>query len=194
MQIKQLKIPKINLGSWRIWAVAAVVAGIVHILTALAMSEFSGQPAHDRLAQSLPMHKFEVLPPVAPGSQPLPFLSPDFRYAFCRFNTAQGSVTVAASLPDSGWTLSVFTRNGENVFTQSGQAGRKTDMTLLLTPPGERFLGISQEAVAAQPAGALLAVSASEGLVIIRAPIRGYSHRRDSVADLRRATCSYRRQ
>lgn len=197
MQIKHLlqsRLPKIDLGGWRIWAMAAVVAGIVHIIVVLAMSEFTGQPAHDRLVQSLPFHKFEVVAPVTPANQPLPYLSPDFRYAICRFRTAQGTVTITASLPDSGWTLSVFTKNGENVFTQAGQAGRRTDMVLLLTQPGERMLGISQDAVAAQPAGAPLAVSAREGLVIFRSPIRGRSHRWEAEGELRRATCTYRRQ
>lgn len=190
----QMRLPRIDLGGWRIWAMALVVAGIVHLSASLVAPQLAGQPGYERLVQSLPMHRFEVLAPVGPASQPLPFWSPDFRYAVCRFQTAQGLVSVSANLPDSGWTLSIFTKDGEAPYAVAGQAGRGTQISLQIVPPGERFLGISQDAVASQSAGVPLSVSAREGVVIVRAPLKGFSYKAAAEGELRRAQCAYRRQ
>lgn len=189
------KLPSIDLSGWRVWALALVTAGIVHICATFATIELAGQPAYERLARTLEPHRMQVLPAVTPTSQPLPYWSPEFRYALCRYRTSQGSVLVTASLPDNGWTLTVFSKSGESTYSVAGQAGRRTDIVLLLVPPGDRFITIAPEAVAGQGgAGAPLAIPARDGIVIVRAPDKGVSFRNETELELRKAQCSYRSQ
>ena len=190
----QIKLPTIDLSTWRIWAAAAVTTGIVHIIMTFAVPEIVGQSAYAKLTRMLPLHRMYLLAPITATNQPLPFLTNDMRYAMCRFQTAQGSVSVSASLPDSGWTISILTKDGENTYAVAGQSGKKTDVNLLLVPPGERLLGFAPDAVAAQSSGVPLGVQVREGVVVIRAPIKGQSYLTEIEKELQRATCSYRRQ
>jgi uncharacterized membrane protein len=179
--------------NWRIIAAAFFAIAILHILATLVAPELTTSSGYDRLSRGLPVNKMQVLPPVAPGAQPLPFMSPDARYALCRFDTTDGSVAVTAVLPGPGWTLALYSTEGENFYTSVAQPGRRTNVSLLLVPTDDRFIALAPQA-RGEPAQAdsTLAVPAQKGVVVLRAPDQGLSYRARNLAELKRARCAYR--
>jgi uncharacterized membrane protein len=128
--------------------------------------------AVQKLLADLPANRMRVLPPTSPASQALPFMSPDMRYAVCRFDVAGGPVTISAQLPDKGWSLALYTR-----------------------PAVERaalgFLHLGRAAADARASE--IAVPQAEGLVVVRASLRGQAYANEVEAQLSRANCGLRR-
>lgn len=177
----------------RLLAIAATVAGIVHICATFAMPTLTGSRTFRQFAGTLATNRIDVLPPITPTSQPLPFMAPDVRYAVCRYDTSVGPVAVTVSLPDTGWMLVLYTPEGDNFYHVTGQSARRTTLSLLLVPPSEQVIGTPAEAQTATPAGAPITVATRQGLLFVRAPERGTAYRQDVEAELRKARCALRR-
>ena len=173
--------------------VAVICAAILHILATLAAPRLAGGTPFARLSPIAPFHTFQVLPPVTPQTQPLAFMAPDVRYAICRYDTSKGPVSVSVRLPSSGWTLSLYTPEGDNIYTAVGQDGQSSDIALQLTPVADRFLGLTPEARGkVTEATSSLDLATGRGMVVVRAPDRGLAYRADTEAILKRATCTAR--
>jgi len=81
-----------------------------------------------------------VLPPLAPGKQPLPYLPPDALYAMCRYDISVDSLTVTAAMAHAGWTLSLHTPQGDNFYVMPAQETRRAEISLVVVPGAERLL------------------------------------------------------
>ena len=136
---------------WRTLLAALLLAGVVHIATVLALPSFYRSDAYARLARSLPANSFVTLPVAQPKAQVLPFQTPDTRYAVCRFDATAGPVAVRATLPEAGWSLSLYTANGEGFYTFPAADQRPVTLSLVVVPPGEKFLGSSSDARGQDP-------------------------------------------
>lgn len=186
-------LARLKRANWRLIAAAFFAVCILHIVATLAAPELATSSAYDRLAQDLPLNKMQVVPPVAPKTQLLPFLSPDARYALCRFDTLDGSVALTANLPGPGWTLALYSTEGENFYVSVAQPGRRTEISLLLVPSDERVTGLAAHAPADAPQqDATLTVAAQKGLAVLRAPDQGLAYRARNLAQLKRARCAFR--
>lgn len=180
--------------NWRFLGAAFCAAAILHIILTLAAPEIAAAPPYTRLRAILPANKMIVLPPITADTQPLPFMSPDARYAMCRFDSTKGPVTITASLPGPGWTLSLHSREGENFYTAVAQPGRTSNVSLVLIPTDERFTGLTPEAKGRSIAvDSALTLVAPNGIAIVRAPDTGLSFRAINEAELARAKCEERR-
>ena len=170
--------------------IATLAAAIIHIVATLAAPRLAGNTPIARLARVAPLHKFEVLAPVTPQAQPLPFMAPDVRYAMCRYDTAKGPVSVTARLPGRGWTLSLYTPEGDNFYTAVGQDGQSSDIALQLTPVADRFLGLTPEARGkVSEATSALNLATGSGIAVLRGPDRGVAYRAQTEAVLKTARC-----
>jgi uncharacterized membrane protein len=178
--------------SWMSWTFVSgciFAAGVAHIVTVFALPMIGATGAYERLKPLLPVNTMTTLPVLAPGATPLPFLSPDLRYAMCRYDLSQGSVVVSATLPEAGWSLAIHTPDGENFYLVSGQDQRRTDVTFTITRSGERSL-IALPGVRRSDVDATQVTSPRmEGLVVLRAPIRGVAYRGETEALFKTATC-----
>ncbi|WP_295559250.1 hypothetical protein [uncultured Hyphomicrobium sp.] len=174
-------------------AAALFAAGILHILATLATPHLIPTSGYGRLAGDLPENSMQILPVVAPDAQPLPFLSPDARYAICRFDTRDGAVSLTAMLPDPGWVLALFSPAGDNFFTSVASPERRPEVSILLVPGDDTWRGGAQGAGAAVVQENTLTIPANEGIALIRAPDRGEAYRPRAMAELKRASCRYRR-
>ena len=175
----------------RVLLIAILLAAILHIVATLIAPRIAGSTPFAKLTPVAPLHKFLVLPPVTPQNQPLAFMAPDVRYAMCRYNTAQGPVSVSVRLPGRGWALALYSPEGDNFYTALGQDGQPTDISLQLTPVADRFLGLTPEARGkASEATATLDIATGTGLIVVRAPDLGIAYRADTEATLLRASCT----
>ncbi len=180
--------------NWQLIIAAPIAAGILHICATLAAPYLTAASAYSRLAPALPINKFQVLPPVTPGAEPLPFLSPHARYGMCRFDSGGGPVSVTANLPpDPGWMLAVISPQGDNIYAAASSLGRETPITLVLVPSEDHFLGVTPEARGiARDEQPPVAVAATRGIVVVRGPDMGLSYRSEVEAALKKASCSGR--
>lgn len=175
----------------RVVLAALVGMAILHIVATLAAPYMATASGYQRLQRTLPLNSMMLLPPVTPTSQPLPYAAPDSRYAMCRFETAGSPVVLNATLGDVGWTLALYTPEGQNIYVASGQAGQQTEISLRLVPSGDRFAGLTPEARGLAPsAQPPLSIAAPQGIAILRAPDRGLAFRGQTEAILRKANCA----
>lgn len=168
---------------------AVVAAGIVHIITTLIAPSLSAGNAFERLSRSIPVNRFVLLPMAKPGAQVLPFQSPVNRLSVCRFDAREGPVSLSATLPEAGWSLSVYSESGDGLYTLTGQPDRRTDAAVVLIPAGERFIGRSVEPQPGVVDFAQVTVPTGRGLVVVRAPVKGKGFTYELDQDLARASC-----
>jgi uncharacterized membrane protein len=192
MQIKlRERLAKAN---WQLILAAPIAAAILHICATFAAPYLTAASAFSRLAPALPENKMQALNDIAPGAEPLPFLSPHARYAMCRFDSTHGPVSVSATLPpDPGWMIAVITPQGDNVYAAASSPGRETPISLVLVPSENHFLGVTPEARGiARDAQPPLAIAATRGIVVVRGPDKGIAYRSEVDRNLRTAACSGR--
>lgn len=180
--------------NWQLIIAAPVAAGILHICATLAAPYLTAASAYSRLAPGLPVNRMQLLNVSAPGAEPLPFLSPDARYAMCRFDASGGPVTVTSTLPpDIGWTLTVMTPQGDNIYAAASVPSRPTPIQLAIVPSEDAFLGVTPEARGiARDAQQPTIVPATRGIVVVRGPEKGFSYQRHVEAVLKEARCTAR--
>jgi uncharacterized membrane protein len=175
---------------WHTFVTAIVLAIVVHILVVLLLPEVSQSSAYRRLAKTLPINKIKILPPVGPDSQPLPFMSPDMRYAACRFDLSAGPVAVTANVIDASWILALYSVDGANVSTISGATFQSGRVSFVLVPDGDRLyggvLGGSGTAIARSTK---VKFPNNLGLLIISVPHQGTAYAASNDAALRQANC-----
>ena len=174
----------------RLMIAACLAAAILHIVATLAAPRLAGGTPFARLSTITPLHTFQVLPPVSPQNQPLAFMAPDVRYAICRYDTGKGPVSVTVRLPGRGWSVNLYSTEGDNFYTALGQDGPAIDIALQLTPIADRFLGLTPEARGKiAEATASLDIPTGRGMVVVRAPDNGLAYRAETEATLKRASC-----
>jgi uncharacterized membrane protein len=177
--------------NWRVIAAIPLAAAAVHIVATFAAVRNKPASAYGRLKASLPANEMKLLDPVAPGHQPVPYLSADARVGICRFDTTSGPVAVSAVLPDLGWTLGIYKPDGTSAYFAAAAEGRSTAIELKIMPADDRFLGLSEQAKGGPAiADPQLVVTASAGLIVVRAPDKGAPYRSDAEAVLAKARCA----
>ncbi len=182
---------QLRLFTVRFFAILLCAAGAIHIISTLGAMGDTSRSAYSLLASALPANTMTILPPVKPGRQYLPFMSTDARYAVCPFDTTKGPVSVSAELPDHGWTIGIFHRDGSSAYFAAAPVGRITQIALTLVPADDRFMGLTPEARGhMSTADAPLTVAAREGLVVVRAPDKGLSYAATSEAALAKVLCA----
>ncbi len=185
------KLPKwLSEVSWRTVIGAVLLGGIIHITATMAVPLVSSGHAFARLRETLPVNRMVLLPPPAPGNQPLPFLTPDALYAMCRYDISVDSLMVTAAMVQGGWTLSLHSPQGDNFYVMPAQETRRAEISLVVVPGADRLgeFVATPRRVSAQETQ--VASPSWEGLVVVRAPLKGLAWRAETEAALRRATCT----
>ena len=173
---------------WRRLTAVALLAGIVHICATLAAPILSSRHAYLLLRDKLPANRMVVLPPQAPGRQILPYLPSHTLYAVCRYDLTGGPVAVTATVADAGWALSLHGVRGDNFYVLPGQPLRRTGVSLLVIPGGGADTGpiAKRESSSETP----VVSPTTEGLIVLRAPIRGLAWGAETEATLQGAACT----
>ncbi len=171
----------------RLLAIFLIVAGIVHLVVTFLAINDGRKSAYWRIVPTFQKTKMTIADAAAPRHQPLPFLAPDARYAFCPFETADGTMRVRALLPDLGWTIGVYAPDGTNLYFAAASSERETTIDLSIVPSDDRFLGLP--ATNAANVDPQQTIAAAKGLVVVRAPDKGEPYRADELQTLAKASC-----
>jgi uncharacterized membrane protein len=169
-----------------------LLGGILHLSTTLAVPLLGPGLAYQKLRELLPANTMMVVAPARPGKQLLPFLLPDAYYAICRYALAGDALSITAPLLDLGWTLSLHTPHGDNFYVIPGQQLRTADLSLVIVPGAEKSGDLMPAATrrASTPSEDQIASPSEEGLIIIRAPLKGLAWKGEAEAALGRAKCT----
>jgi uncharacterized membrane protein len=186
-----MRLPKsIREIGWRTVIGALLLGGIIHIAATLAVTALSPGNAFQRLRETLPANRMVILPPVVPGKEPLPFMLPDALYAMCRYDVSVDLLAVTAALAHAGWTLSLHTPQGDNFYVMPAQQLRRADVSLVVVPGVDRLSDYAPAPRRTSTPGTQIASPSAEGLVVVRAPLKGLAWRAETEAVLRRASCA----
>ena len=169
---------------------AVLAGGIIHIATTFAITSLGTGSAYRQLRPVLPPNQIVVLPELQAGQQILPYLAPDMLYALCRFDLSGGPVAIKAVLPEAGWSLALYNRQGDNFYAAPGTSQRPVPVAFLLEPASDRLVNLQPGVRKADVESSQVTSPDSEGLVVIRAPLKGIAYQAATLADLKRATCT----
>ena len=183
------KRPSTRIVSWHVVLAALVAGGLLHIVTTLSVPFAATASAYKRVAATVPANKMVVLPPATVAKQPLPFLSPEARFAICRFDLADGPVAVSATLPERGWLLTVHTTIGDVFYAAPGQDVRSMEVSFRLVPAAERLLGILPGGRSMDGDGTSISAPTRQGIVLLRAPVSGEAFGERIEKTLAQASC-----
>lgn len=184
-----MSIVRYFLRHWLLVFAALISGGILHVIAVLATPRLATESAFEVMSQLSPVNEMLMLPPITPDEQPLPFMAADVRYAVCRFDLAAGPISVRTPLADEFLTISLYNRLGENFYTLTAGDLQRPDVEMILAPAE---LSASAPIPFGRDAGAsaiTISVGEAEGLLMIRAPIRGSSFLGETERALRQARC-----
>jgi uncharacterized membrane protein len=171
------------------WLLASLfAAGVIHILAVFGVPFLASRDAWARLSQISSENRIHVLS-VAASETPLPFMAPDIAHAFCRYDLTNNNVLVKTALGDGTWSIAVSGRHGENFYFISGAEAKRRELRLLLVPRSRLSEEASTERSEEGDEQIIVITPAMQGLVVLRAPIRGPSFAADTVKALQGAEC-----
>jgi uncharacterized membrane protein len=152
-----------------------VLAGLIHVIAVLTLPMLAPKNAHARLAALGPANTMIELPAPAPGRQVMPMMAPDVRYAFCRFDLANGPVRLKAAVPDDLWLIALYTPEGDNFYSVAGADMKRAEIDLVITGADQTVEEASADAPESSDEVVVVNSPVTEGVALIRAPLVGPS-------------------
>jgi uncharacterized membrane protein len=172
---------------WRTIAAGLLTGGIIHILATFAAPVFGSGNVFATLRGTLPQNTMVIVPLAAPGKQILPYAPPDALYAICRFDLSGGPVNVTAAIVDAGWVLSMHTPRGDNFYVMPRQLLRRDEVTFTIVPANTEH---GRAPKVAGPSDTQVTSPTVEGLLVVRAPLKGVAWQAETEAQLKRSSCT----
>ncbi len=152
-----------------------VLAGLIHIVAVLTLPMLAPKNAWARLVPLGPANSMILLPPPSPAQQVMPMMAPDVRYAFCRFDLADGPVRLRATVPDDLWLIAFYTREGDNFYTVAGTDMQRGQVDLVIAKADQPVAEAGVDAPEESDEVVVVKSPVSEGIAMIRAPLAGAS-------------------
>jgi uncharacterized membrane protein len=166
-----------------------VLAGLIHIIAVLTLPMLAPKNAHARLAALGPANTMIELPAPAPGRQVMPMMAPDVRYAFCRFDLANGPVRLKAAVPDDLWLIALYTPEGDNFYSVAGADMKRAEIDLVITGADQTVEEASADAPESSDEVVVVNSPVTEGVALIRAPLVGRSRSAHAEQALKTTSC-----
>lgn len=171
-------------------ALGLVLAGLIHIVAVLLLPMLAPKNAHARLATLGPANTMIELPPAAPGRQAMPMMAPDVRYAFCRFDLANGPVRLKATVADDLWMIALYTPEGENFYSVTGADMKRSEIDLVIAGADQTVEEAGVDAPESFDVVVVVNSPVAEGIALIRTPLAGPSRANRAERALRATSCS----
>jgi uncharacterized membrane protein len=152
-----------------------VLAGLIHIVSVLTLPMLAPKNAYARIAAIGPANTMIELPAAAPGRQVMPMIAPDVRYAFCRFDLANGPVRLKATVPDDLWLIALYTPEGDNFYSVAGADMKRAEIDLVITGADQTVEEAGVDAPESSDEVIVVNSPVTKGIALIRAPLVGPS-------------------
>jgi uncharacterized membrane protein len=170
-------------------ALGLVLAGLIHVVAVLMLPSLAPRNAQARLAELGPANMMIELPAASPGRQVMPMMAPDVRYAFCRFDLANGPVRLKAAVPDELWLIGLYTPEGENFYSVVGADMKRPEIDLIILAADQTVEEAGVDAPEWSDDVIVVNAPVVEGVALIRAPLAGPSRASQAERALRATSC-----
>jgi uncharacterized membrane protein len=167
-----------------------VLAGLIHIAAVLALPSLAPKNAWARLVSLGPANTMIQIPTLSPGQEIMPMMAPDVRYAFCRFDLAQGPVRLKGKVPDDLWMVAFYTPKGDNFYTVSGADMKSAQLDLVVAKADQPVAEAGVDAPEESDEVFIVKSPVEQGIAMIRAPLSGQSRAASAEEALKATVCS----
>lgn len=175
------------MGGFLPWLAAGVImGGILHILTVLGLPYIAEKDAWSRLS-GFERNKLMLADDSEVAA--LPFSAPDVVHAYCVFDLSARNLVVTTPMLDATWSVAVSTPQAENFYLITGADAKRNDIRLLVVARERLAQEESTERSEEGEEQNIVVSPALQGIVAIRAPLRGESFRRRTIEALKQARC-----
>jgi uncharacterized membrane protein len=166
-----------------------VGAGIVHIAILLLLPVIAEKDAWSRLAQAADLYTMVPVSGAAGDRRILRLADPYFEAAACRFDLSDGVVRIHAAGHVPFWSISVYDRNGRNIYSFNDRAVVGTDLDLLVLTPLQ-MVELRKDLPQEFQSSVFVEADIVEGIVVIRSFAPDPSWKPTISAYVKSATCS----
>jgi uncharacterized membrane protein len=144
-----------------------VGAGIVHIAVLLMVPAYSQRDAWSTLSER---SNFYTVTRLDPPGEPLLIssLDPLFEAAACRFDLREGVLRVNTQGTVPYWSMSVYNRNGQNLFSLNDSSSSDRILDFAVATPVQ-MIALRNELPADFERSVFVEADTTEGIVVIRA-------------------------
>ena len=154
---------------WALWLLGGLLlGGIVHLGSVLLLPRTATQDAFTRLSASAPVNSMVPMPAATPDEAVLPFMDPAFATSVCRYDLADGPLTLRVPVSQAYTSVSFYTRNGVAFYAINDRAaGRRVIELDLMTTQQRAALPEDEEVTAADRL--IVESPTTTGLIVLRA-------------------------
>jgi uncharacterized membrane protein len=166
----------------------AVGAGIIHIAILLMLPSFSERDAWSRLAEAGGLY---TAVRVGDGTgSPAILISPDpfFKVVACRFDLAEGALHVRAPGGVPYWSVSVYNRQGENIYSLNDRSSADGALDMVIATPVQ-LIEVRKNLPPEFETAVFVEADITEGMVLVRGFVPDESWNSSISTYLDRASC-----
>lgn len=151
-----------------LWVLAGLVlGGIIHIVVILTLPALAPTQAWDRLLALGADRGIVVLPAVTPGVDNPLRLDPELAYGACRIDLSKGPGTVSGPLPQSFWSVAVYTQAGTVAYATTNRDGVGTTLDLGIFNAAQTRL-LAEQKLDVDDGLLIVEADADEVMVVVR--------------------------
>lgn len=142
-------------------------AGIVHIIVLLLVPQFSERDAWSRLAMATDFYKVVRFDARHGDTPALRSGDPLFYAAACRFDLAEGVVHALAPGRPPFWSVSVYNRAGQNIYSFNDRAATDGSLDFVVATPAQ-MVEIRKEVIDEFKKSIFVETELDEGILVVR--------------------------
>jgi uncharacterized membrane protein len=150
--------------------VGLCLAGIIHILSILAMPRLAPRDAFSRVAALAPVDMIQTLPRAVPGQEIFPFSDPATAMGLCRYDLSRGPLRIRARSSGQDFlSVSFHDRWGAVYYAMTDRAATRGILEALVLTPEQLEAVEAGDAEDEQPQELRITAPSLEGFVLFRA-------------------------
>lgn len=142
-------------------------AGVVHIAILLLLPGLTDRDAWSRLAEAGELQSFVRLENETGSAAMLASMDPHFEAAACRFDLSKGYTHVQASGRVPFWSVSVYDRIGQNVYSFNDRTAADGILDLVVATPVQA-MALRRSLPAGLEQSIIVELGTVEGIVVLR--------------------------
>ena len=166
----------------------AVGAVIVHIATLLLIPAVSDIDTWTRLSAFGNLNEFHEIAITGSAAASIRALDPTFQVAACQFDLADGTVRISSEGTAPFWSLSIYNRRGENIFSINDRTANDAQLDVIVATPAQ-VVEMRKALTPELDTSILAETDISEGFVVLRAFVEDEAMKPEVAAFLDAATC-----
>ena len=176
---------------WLPWIFATfIIAGIVHLVSIMAMPRLATEDAFARIARVAPLHSISILAGKPAAMKLLPFEDPATAVAVCRFDLNQGPLRLRGKLSGDGLTLMSFrNRFGTAFYSMTDRGTSRGLLDVVVVTRAQLEAKEADDPEDELPSELRLVSPTMQGLVLLRALAPEKGNYPKAVAGLKAITC-----